>query len=281
MRSTSRKIVVGYDGSELADLTLQWALDTAALTHDTVEVLVAAALPSSLAAWTPGDNSYRDAMRTVADQAEKRLADLGHPAVPVHLVDGDAVPELCHAGEHARMVVVGATGHGPLHNGLVGSVSRHLATYAPCTVVVVRPAASGSTRVVVGVEDGASSAPAVEFALEQAEARGAEVTALHAFPGRLPYAGELALPSRLEVDDSTAQRVLSEALAGATEDHPDVELTREAVAGRPDQLLSGASMQAGLVVVGARGRNPFTRLLLGSVGQHLLHHAQCPVAIVR
>jgi nucleotide-binding universal stress UspA family protein len=32
---------------------------------------------------------------------------------------------------------------------------------------------------------------------------------------------------------------------------------------------------------GAVGAGRFTGLLLGSVGQHLIHHAACPIAIVR
>ena len=282
MRSTSRTIVVGFDGSELADLALQWAVAAAAPRHDPVEVLVAAALPSSLAAWTPGDNTYRDEMRKVADQAEKRLADLGHPSVPVHLADGDAVPELVHAGEDAAMLVVGARGHSRLSSVLVGSVSQHLATYAGCPVVAVRPQASPeATRIVVGLDPGPSSLPALRFALERADLLGAPVTVVHAFDAQVPFGGEITLPSHPKVDTGVAERTISEALAGVEEDFPGVEVTREVVPLRAERVLVDASESAALVVVGARGRNPFARLLLGSVGQHVLHHAHCPVAIVR
>ena len=216
MRTTSRKIVVGYDGSDLADLALRWAVDTAALRHDPVEVLVASALSTTMGAWAPTDHAYVDAMREVADQAEKRVLDLGHPEFRVRFVHGDAVQELVAAGEHASMLVVGATGHSRLAAGVLGSVSRHLATYAPCPVVVVRPSASDNPRVVVGVEEGASSVPALKFAMERAEATGAPVTAVHAFQGLLPYAGEIALPRPAEEElYFIAQEALNNALKHA------------------------------------------------------------------
>jgi nucleotide-binding universal stress UspA family protein len=282
MRSTSRKIVVGYDGSDLADLALRWAVDTAALRHDPVEVLVAAALPSTLAAWTPVDSSYLDGMRQVLDAAEKRVSDLGYAEAEARLVESDAVTLLTDATAGAAAVVVGATGHGRLAGGLIGSVSRHLATYATGPVVVVRPQASKhATRVVVGVDAGPSSVAALRYALERADLMGVPLTVVNAFDAVLPHGGELALPSRMRVDSADADRALSEALAGVEEDFPDVEVTRESVPLRAERVLVDASESASLVVVGARGRNVFARMLLGSVSQHVLQHAHCPVAIVR
>jgi nucleotide-binding universal stress UspA family protein len=46
-------------------------------------------------------------------------------------------------------------------------------------------------------------------------------------------------------------------------------------------VLLGAAAGADLLVVGSRGHGAFADALLGSVGQHCVHHAPCPVLIMR
>ena len=64
-------------------------------------------------------------------------------------------------------------------------------------------------------------------------------------------------------------------------EHPDVVVKRHALDGGGAELLTEFSVATDLIVVGSRGRGGFAGLLLGSTSQHLLHHAPCPVAIVR
>jgi nucleotide-binding universal stress UspA family protein len=81
--------------------------------------------------------------------------------------------------------------------------------------------------------------------------------------------------------DADEHRLLSERLAGWSEKYPDVPVQRLVTRHRPAATLIEQSAHAQLVVVGSRGRGGFAGLLLGSVSHALLHHAACPVAVVR
>jgi nucleotide-binding universal stress UspA family protein len=62
---------------------------------------------------------------------------------------------------------------------------------------------------------------------------------------------------------------------------PSVRVTCHVVHKAPAQGLMAAAEGANLLVLGARGRGGFRGLLLGSVSDQLVHHAPCPVTVVR
>jgi nucleotide-binding universal stress UspA family protein len=85
----------------------------------------------------------------------------------------------------------------------------------------------------------------------------------------------------LDMLEEQSKALLAESIAGQREKYPDVPVRQELVRGRPDDVLVAAGRTAELLVVGSRGRGAFRGLLLGSTSRSLVHHAPCPVAVVR
>ena len=61
---------------------------------------------------------------------------------------------------------------------------------------------------------------------------------------------------------------------------PSVAVTFWAGEGRPGAVLVEQSRGSVLLAVGARGKGGFRGLVMGSVSQQLLAHAQCPVGVL-
>ena len=76
------------------------------------------------------------------------------------------------------------------------------------------------------------------------------------------------------------EQMMERTLAGWCEKYPDVPVHRHLVRGHAVQMLVQESEGATLLVVGSRGHGGFPGLLLGSVSNGLLQHADCPVAVV-
>lgn len=138
-------------------------------------------------------------------------------------------------------------------------------------------------RIVVGVDGSPSSQEALVWAIRQAKATGATVEACTAweypqFYGSIGWSFPDGTYAELA---AAAQQVLRDALARAVEQGVEADVHSSVGYGTPAQVLLDAAKEAELLVVGNRGHGGFTGVLLGSVSQHCVQHAQCPVVIVR
>lgn len=283
-------IVVGYDGSTGSRHALDWATAEAVRTMAPLRLVEAFELVISTRP-SPGHVVPLEAVRTVRTRGLEAVAEgvrLHHPHLTVEtgLIGGAAPKVLIEAAQDARLVVLGSRGLGGWSGLLVGSVAVQVTTHSPCPVIVIpqelRQHHHGPA-VVVGVDGSKASAKAIDFAFDQAEALRARVIALHAWT--LPSLTYAVSASMLAFDEkqvrNDARLLVAESVAGAAADHPDVHWTTELVNGSPAPALVRRAEFADLLVVGSRGRGGFTGLLLGSVSQSALHHAPCPIAIVR
>ena len=72
---------------------------------------------------------------------------------------------------------------------------------------------------------------------------------------------------------------LEKAVGPVRDGHPDIAIQTVAIEGAPASLLVKASSGADLLAVGSRGHREVTGLLLGSVSEHCVVHAHCPVLV--
>jgi len=276
MNTRAGEIVVGYDGSGDSELALDWADQLAAEQGRPLRVLISEVDPTQVLEATSDWHAAK--IGQLESDARDRLAGARSRDSSIEVVGVPPSQALIDASAKAATVVIGARGHSLLSGVVVGSVSQHVTRHSSCPVVVVRaPYHPDADRVVVGVDGSTGSRKALEFAFDHASRSGSPITAVHAW--RNAARGDTG--EGLVEEIRAAERVLAEALAGFADQYPDVKVTTEAIPVVPQRVLADASKSASLVVVGSRGLGAFAGLLLGSVSQSVLHHAQCPVAVVR
>lgn len=280
--------LVGIDGSEQSLRALDWAVLDARGRGTGLTVCYVAEFAAVADVPLPAQ-VRRDADRyghEIIDRAVLRVR-AASGATPVHgiVAAGWPAAELMRLAAGAEQVILGSRGSGGFEQLLLGSVGAQLAAHAPCPVVVMRgadrsPSGAGGT-VLIGVDGSEHGEHALEYGFGYAGRHGAAVRAVHTYSSLLM--APIPLGAWVAPDDlrGTAERVLRQHVDPWSAKHPEVPLTSTVLPESAAYALARESAGSLLVVVGSRGHGGFAGLLLGSVSQALLRHAQCPVAIAR
>ncbi len=139
--------------------------------------------------------------------------------------------------------------------------------------------------ITVGIDGSDHSVRALEWAVSEAAVRDAALTVLtvHLVPQSGWTGNPIILPQDsedLEKERQAAEEMtlkVTSQLGGAR----PASVTVRAVNGFPAQELIEASREADLLIVGSRGAGGFAKLMAGSVSSQVVHHAHCPVVVVR
>lgn len=277
----SAPVVVGIDGSEVAEHALRFAAREADLRGRRLVVAHAGDLPNydtgepaPPAVRQFGDILRREAVATVAAR---------HPHVDCETVvrDGDPGDLLLELGAEAALLVVGTHRFGRLAGFVLGSVSQRVAAQANCPVVAVSgPCEQRSGPVLLGASTTPGGREAMRFAGAEARSRSTNLHVVRAVSAEdwAVLTTELtATPADLR---EVAESQLDAVLAAAALEFPDVPITSELSMADPFVALLKYAEDAQLTVVGARRPDESRLSRLGPVATWLLHHATGALAVV-
>jgi len=283
-------LVVGVDGSDGSLAAVDWAVDEAAR-HGLPLRLVYASLWERYEGAVPSTSLERPSEQLMAEHVVASAAERAQRRDPEVKVTAEVIPEeavaaLLSEGNNASVLVTGSRGRGELAGLLLGSVGLAVAARAHGPVIVVRGDKAGLAgtheRILLGAGDPATSAQAVRFAFREAEARDCALDVVRTW--RCPAHESADHPGLAEDPahrhEEQASALLDTLLADAVAEHPKVRVRRVTVEGPARKVLLNRSAAADLLIVGAQRRRGHGGLQLGRVAHTLLHHADCPVAVV-
>jgi nucleotide-binding universal stress UspA family protein len=277
-------LLAGFDGSAPAARAVRWAAAEAARREVALEVVGCYSPPPMVGLYAVpySLDSLRDGLAaevgTIVATVRREQPDL--PVIGRVVLSGPG-EELTRESKAADLVVLGTSGAGAVETMLLGSVAHEVARHAVCPVVLVpnvSPPDPPFGRVVVGIDGSPASTGALEWAVEEADRRDAELVVLHAW--RDTYG------TVIDDDEAHDLRRVDAALQLDIAVERARELARGPVSGRlvegraPAAIVAAANT-ADLVVVGSRGRGALRSTLFGSVAHAVAERSVRPVAIIR
>lgn len=135
-------------------------------------------------------------------------------------------------------------------------------------------------QIVVGIDGSAPSVAAARWAARQAELTGASLHAITTWRAPTYFGTPVPLPEGFD-PAADATELLEKAVAAVRVEHAGIDVRALVAQGVAGQVLVEASKDAELLVVGRRGHGELAGILLGSVSEHCVTHAHCPVVVVR
>lgn len=280
-----RNVVVGYDQSPSGDRALAQAGREAAWRDASVTVVNAY---HWVATTTPGayvpmnvETSLKDGADEIAAAGVESLRHR-YPGMTVDsaVIAGPTADAIAEASRDADVLVLGNRGRGGFAGLLLGSVSMRTLTLASCPTVVVRGTPRepvDSVVLALDVEDPGEEL--MDFAFAEAALREARLTVVNVWD--LDWTRDDGLDTVREHAVTDIRSALERRLNPWHAEHPDVHLVVEVVDGTPSAALTDLTKTTDLIIAGAHHRGDgHLGMRPGPITHTLLHHADCPVAVV-
>ena len=217
----------------------------------------------------------------------------------VHALDpreGVAYEEICATAREikADLIVIATHGYTGYKRMFLGSTAERVVQHSPCPVLVVRQHIAhlnGSNgrrtrtgfrlaRILVPNDFSNCSKIAFRYATELARDFKAEVRLVHVIdPHWYPFGDQYAAldAARLMQGASDAAQKQMRSMAARS----NVRYSVRVIRGSPAvEICHAANEDADLIVISTHGRTGLGHILIGSVAEHVVRYAYCPVLVI-
>lgn len=287
------KVLLATDGSKLSEAA---AALLAHLPHsgrlDLVIVSVCQAVhvhgSSEVVTWIERNSDSELASAMHACERARQMFDGADASIQCITKSGPVGREIVKQAQamNADLIVVGAVGHSAISRLLLGSVSDFVATHADCSVLVVRPTdRSSSDRKALRLCVAHDGSGASKFATQQLseflwrENSKLQIVSVLSYPiayTEIPIQVDME-PLRAAITKSAEKEAM--VLKNLS---PNVETHVIESQHTGDALVRFAERNGSdIILLGSTGHGLVGRVLLGSVANYVLRHAQCSVWITR
>src|ERR1051325_2320981 len=217
-----------------------------------------------------------------------------------HVLSGRPFEEVCKLAREieADLIVLPTRGYSGLRHVVFGSTAERIVRFAPCPVLVLRgmkyqAAILGEAvgeadfhlhKILVPVDFSGCSLAGVRYAARLARSTGASLRLVHVV---FPYSQFLGT-DRVGANSTNMAQFATQTAHGEMIKLRRMKFLRgidcetEIRVGSVVDEISGGSGRPGvdLLVISTHGRTGFKRALIGSVAEHVVRYAECPVLTV-
>ncbi len=191
------------------------------------------------------------------------------------------------AKNQVNMIIMGRRGRTGFKRLMMGSVTAKVIGHAPCNVLVVPRAARLELRNILVATDGSRySDAAASEAISIAKQCGANLVVVSVVPSEAESPFDIVhseMQKGLIADKEFQEAEKNIKSVKNLAEKEGINVSGFILAGRPYEAIidTAKEKRADLIVVGSHGRTGIARLLMGSVTERVIGHAECAVLIVK
>lgn len=275
---TIQKILIPYDFSETAALSLEHAVFMAKLMKADIKLLHIIETVSFTSAISHAFSGFEKKIESSATDQLQELADRIHTESGVNVTIGAEVGriyrKIADSGRqwHANMIVMGTHGAGGPQQHVAGTNTLRTIAESKCPVISVQTHAKklGFTKILLPIDDSEHSREKVPYALEMADAYKAHVHILGLMPGGNE---EKKMKFRIKVEQVDDWLSKHEIMC----DTDYVESNDPAKA----TLDYAEKMDVDLIVIMTEQNFSLTGTSLGKYANQIINHSRIPVMSVQ